>query len=175
MPSCFKRRRSVFWPLRWHPRYGVCLCAGIRVLLACFTRRPCAGRHLLFFAAAKKSRQKKAAHTASSCVCLRAPKGSYASHGNHVTHVRCQRSCAAPHPLHPPALHHAVADSPPPPRWQTVCRPLVLHTPHFGRMAHALHPVRALTHTMRQPTHSLPPGRHIPFAAACLSTGIGSG
>jgi len=29
--------------------------------LACFTRRPCAGRHLLFFAAAKKSGQKKAA------------------------------------------------------------------------------------------------------------------
>ncbi|WP_224100614.1 hypothetical protein, partial [Paraburkholderia caribensis] len=40
------------------------LCAGIRELLACFKRRPCAGRHLLFFAAAKKSRQKKAAHTA---------------------------------------------------------------------------------------------------------------
>uniref|UniRef100_UPI00296B3C3A hypothetical protein n=1 Tax=Paraburkholderia terrae TaxID=311230 RepID=UPI00296B3C3A len=40
--------------------------AGIRDLLACFKRRPCAGRHLLFFAAAKKSRQKKAAHTASS-------------------------------------------------------------------------------------------------------------
>jgi hypothetical protein len=42
------------------------LCAGIRELLARFTRRPCAGRHLLFFAAAKKSRQKKAAHTANS-------------------------------------------------------------------------------------------------------------
>ncbi|MEM5349300.1 hypothetical protein VOI32_16525 [Paraburkholderia caribensis] len=39
--------------------------AGIRDALAHFTRRPCAGRHLLFFAAAKKSRQKKAAHTAS--------------------------------------------------------------------------------------------------------------
>ncbi|WP_435529806.1 hypothetical protein, partial [Paraburkholderia caribensis] len=34
------------------------LCAGIRVTLARFKRRPCAGRHLLFFAAAKKSRQK---------------------------------------------------------------------------------------------------------------------
>ncbi|WP_224028209.1 hypothetical protein, partial [Paraburkholderia caribensis] len=44
-----------------------CLFTGIRVLLACFRRRPCAGRHLLFFAAAKKSRQKKAAHTASPC------------------------------------------------------------------------------------------------------------
>ena len=42
------------------------LFAGIRELLACFRRRPCAGRHLLFFAAAKKSRQKKAAHTANS-------------------------------------------------------------------------------------------------------------
>ena len=51
------------------------LFAGIRVLLACFKRRPCAGRHLLFFAAAKKSRQKKAAHTASSCSCPRAPNG----------------------------------------------------------------------------------------------------
>ncbi|MCO4883371.1 hypothetical protein, partial [Paraburkholderia caribensis] len=56
---------GVFWPLRWHPRFAfaqrrfgscVCLLAGIRVLLARFTRRPCAGRHLLFFAAAKKSR-----------------------------------------------------------------------------------------------------------------------
>ncbi|MDR6387397.1 hypothetical protein J2802_007848, partial [Paraburkholderia caribensis] len=54
-------------PLRWHPRYvsvlqaspfGVIgLFAGIRVTLARFRRRPCAGRHLLFFAAAKKSRQ----------------------------------------------------------------------------------------------------------------------
>src|SRR5690349_2723 len=85
----------------WHPRFVsvlqaspvcVCLCAGIRDALARFTRRPCAGRHLLFFAAAKKSRQKKAAHTANIFSCLRAPKGSYASHGNHVTHVRCQRS-----------------------------------------------------------------------------------
>ena len=38
-----------------------------------FTRRPCAGRHLLFFAAAKKSRQKKAANTASPCSYPRAP------------------------------------------------------------------------------------------------------
>ena len=87
-----------------------------------FKRRPCAGRHLLFFAAAKKSRQKKAANTASSSSCLRAPKGSYASNGNHVTHVRCQRSCGAPHPLHAPALQHAMPAIPPPPRWQTVCR-----------------------------------------------------
>ena len=97
-----------------------------------FKRRPCAGRHLLFFAAAKKSRQKKAAHTANISSCLRAPKGSYASHGNHVTHVCCQRSCGAPHPLRAPASQHAVPDIPLPPRWQTVCRPLVLHTPHSG-------------------------------------------
>ncbi|AUT51616.1 hypothetical protein C2L66_06905 [Paraburkholderia caribensis] len=86
------------------------LCAGIRDSLACFTRRPCAGRHLLFFAAAKKSRQKKAAHTASTCSCLRAPKGSYASHGNHVTHVRCQRSEQAPHLLRTPVLAQAAAN-----------------------------------------------------------------
>jgi hypothetical protein len=47
--------------------------AGIRDLLARFKRRPCAGRHLLFFAAAKKSRQKKAANTASTCSYPRAP------------------------------------------------------------------------------------------------------
>jgi hypothetical protein len=101
-------------------RWFVCLglCAGIRVLPSCFMRRPFAGRHLLFFAAAKKSRQKKAAHTANISSCLRAPNRSHASHGNHVAHVRCQRSCGAPHPLHAPALRHAVPDSPPPPRWQ---------------------------------------------------------
>src|SRR5689334_10088076 len=62
--------------------------AGIRVLLSCFTRRPCAGRHLLFFAAAKKSRQKKAAHTASPCIRLRAPNRSYTSHGSISARVR---------------------------------------------------------------------------------------
>ena len=59
--------------------WGVLVCAGLvcsvcdavfgllgfslasAFCFACFTRRPCAGRHLLFFAAAKKSRQKKAA------------------------------------------------------------------------------------------------------------------
>jgi len=116
---------------RWHLRFVVVarpvwfagLCAGIRVLPSCFRRRPCAGRHLLFFAAAKKSRQKKAAHTANSCPCLRAPNRSYASHGNHVTHVRCQRSCGAHHPLRAPASQRAAPDTPPSPRWQTVCRP----------------------------------------------------
>ncbi len=152
-----------------------CVCAGIRDALARFTRRPCAGRHLLFFAAAKKSRQKKAANTASACSRLRAPKGSYASHGNHMTHVRCQRSCGAPHPLYAPALQRAVPAIPRPPRWQTVCRPFVLRTPHFGPIAHTSHLVRAPSYTTRRPTHSLPPGRHIPFAAASPSTGIRSG
>ena len=115
--------------LCWHEPYVVravwflWVFAGIRDSLACFKRRPCAGRHLLFFAAAKKSRQKKAAHTANISSCLRAPNRSLTSHGNHVTHVRCQRSCVAPHPLHAPALRHAVPDLPRPPRWQTMCRP----------------------------------------------------
>ncbi|MFP3553683.1 hypothetical protein SB861_23640, partial [Paraburkholderia sp. SIMBA_049] len=60
--------------LRWLLRFAfvarlvwfACVFAGIRDLLACFKRRPGAGRHLLFFAAAKKSRQKKAANTAST-------------------------------------------------------------------------------------------------------------
>ena len=47
-------------------------CFGIRAMPSRFKRRPCAGRHLLFFAAAKKSRQKKAAHTASPCSYPRA-------------------------------------------------------------------------------------------------------
>jgi hypothetical protein len=160
---------GVFRPLRWHPRFafvpqalpfgvlvfslasafclrasGVAirrfgLFAGIRLMLLVRKRCPCAGRHLLFFAAAKKSRQKKAAHTASSCVCLRAPNGSYASHGNALVRVRCQRSLCTPHPLHAPALQPAVPDSPRPPRWQTVCRPLVRRTPHSGPIAHASH------------------------------------
>src|SRR6201996_7282847 len=103
-------------------RYS-CLCGGIRDSLACFRRRPCAGRHLLFFAAAKKSRQKKAAHTANISSCLRDPNRSLTSRGNFSIQVRCQRSCSAPHPLHAPAFQHALPDSPPPPRWQTVCRP----------------------------------------------------
>src|SRR5689334_9861369 len=74
-----------FWP--WFAR----AFAGIRVLLSSFTRRPCAGRHLLFFAAAKKSRQKKAANTANISHCLRAPTGSYASHGSLSVRVSCQR------------------------------------------------------------------------------------
>ena len=55
-------------------RFGLqVFCAGIRELLSRFKRRPCPGRHLLFFAAAKKSRQKKAANTASPCSYPRAP------------------------------------------------------------------------------------------------------
>jgi hypothetical protein len=162
-PLAPSRRRRSFW--------FACACAGIRDSLARFTRRPCAGRHLLFFAAAKKSRQKKAAQTASANSCLRAPKGSYASHGNFPVRARCQRSCGAPHPLHAPASHHAVPNSPRPPRWQTVCRPSVLHMLHSRPTAHASHPVGAPSYTTRQPTHSLPPRRHIPFAAACTSAG----
>src|ERR1700757_2151701 len=131
-----------------------------------FKRRPCAGRHLLFFAAAKKSRQKKAAHTASSSSCLRALNRSHTSHGNVFVHVRCQRSLCAPHPLHAPALRHAVPDIPPPPRWQTVCR-LSRHTRITpDGEARLVFLVRALTWVVRQPTHSLPPGRQKPFAAA---------
>src|SRR6266702_6609526 len=152
----------------------VCLCFALASALRCllFKRRPCAGRHLLFFAAAKKSRQKKAAHTASPCVCLRAPNWSHALHGSVSVHVRCQRSLCTPHPLHVPALPHTVPDIPPPPRWQTVCR-LSRHsrlTPDWE--ARLVFLVRALPCAVRQPTHSLPPGRHIPFAAASPCAGV---
>ncbi|MDR6380975.1 hypothetical protein J2802_001385, partial [Paraburkholderia caribensis] len=50
-----RKRVGVFAGFCSHPRYG--FFAGIRDSLSSFTRRPCAGRHLLFFAAAKKSRQ----------------------------------------------------------------------------------------------------------------------
>jgi hypothetical protein len=52
-----------FFCFRWQS--ALRLFAGIRDAPSSFKRRPCAGRHLLFFAAAKKSRQKKAAHTAN--------------------------------------------------------------------------------------------------------------
>jgi hypothetical protein len=61
------RRGWFFW--FWIAR----VYAGIRDMTYHFKRCPCAGRHLLFFAAAKKSRQKKAAHTASACSYPRAP------------------------------------------------------------------------------------------------------
>jgi hypothetical protein len=152
-----------------------CVCGGIRDLPTCFKRRPCAGRHLLFFAAAKKSRQKKAAHTASSSICLRAPTGSYASHGDALVRGRCQRSLCTHHPLHIPASRHAVPESPLLPRWQTVCRPsrYTRTTPDW--VARLVSLVRTPTCTVRQPTHRLPPGRHKPFAAAGLGAGIRSG
>ncbi len=93
----------------------VCLFAGIRVMTYPFKRRPCAGRHLLFFAAAKKSRQKKAAHTANISSCLRALNRSRTSHGNVFVRVRCQRFEYTPHPLQTPAQGQAAANG--------LCRP----------------------------------------------------
>ncbi|SDH16993.1 hypothetical protein SAMN04487926_102386 [Paraburkholderia steynii] len=93
----------------------VWLFAGIRAMPSCFTRCPCAGRHLLFFAAAKKSRQKKAANTANISSCLRAPNRSYASDGNISVRVRCQRFESMPHPLQIPAQELAAANG--------LCRP----------------------------------------------------
>ena len=109
---CLLRKRCGF----------ACVCAGIRDLLACFTRRPCAGRHLLFFAAAKKSRQKKAANTANISPCLRAPNGSYASNGG----VSVQRMLPTLRMSASPASNTRTWASGSewyvPPRWQTVCR-----------------------------------------------------
>jgi hypothetical protein len=89
--------------------------------------------------------------------------------------VRCQRVLCTPHPLHVPASQHAVPDSPPPPRWQTVCRlsRRTRITPDWE--ARLVFLVRALTCAVRQPTHSLPPGRQKPFAAASRCAGVWSG
>ena len=61
------------WGWGWFLGWCVRVFTGIRVVSLVCMRCPCAGRHLLFFAAAKKSRQKKAAHTASTCAYPRAP------------------------------------------------------------------------------------------------------
>src|ERR1700760_2879554 len=78
----------------------------------CVKLCPCAGRHLLFFAAAKKSRQKKAANAASSCSCLRAPNvptlhtatclfafvaNAPSQRITHFTHLRCSTPCQIVH------------------------------------------------------------------------------
>ena len=114
------RRWVVRFALRWHPPFAFsasCVAvrcfgffAGIRVMPSCFKRRPCAGRHLLFFAAAKKSTQKKAANTANISSCLRAPNRSYASHGNVSFRPRCQRAEWAPHRLRIPVHGLAAAN-----------------------------------------------------------------
>ena len=90
----------------WRSRFGF-LALALASALRCspFTRRPCAGRHLLFFAAAKKSRQKKAAHTANISSCLRAPNRSLTSHGN----LLVQRSLPALLRCASPALRARVA------------------------------------------------------------------
>ena len=94
----------------WLGRLGCFgVCAGIRAVPSCFERRPCAGRHLLFFAAAKKSRQKKAANTANTSSCLRAPNRSYASYGGVFVCVRCQRFEQSHHPLQTPVQRQAAA------------------------------------------------------------------
>ncbi len=108
--------------------FAFCLCffcfcffAGIRVLLAHFTRRPCAGRHLLFFAAAKKSRQKKAAHTASPCSHPRAPNVPTL----HTAAPLFVRVASAPNQRLTHSNTRTSASGSEwyvPPRWQTVCR-----------------------------------------------------
>jgi hypothetical protein len=126
---------------------------------SCFMRRPCAGRHLLFFAAAKKSRQKKAAHTASSCSCLRAPNGSYASHGG----VSVQRMLPTLRMSASPASNtHAWASGSEwyvPPRWQTVCRLSRRIAWRSCMEVCARYRVRSEACVVLRPTHSLPHGR----------------
>src|ERR1700760_3741434 len=97
---------------RWHPRFGV---STSRVA-------PVRGSTYFSLPRQRKVGKRKPLNTASTCSCLRAPNRSYTSHGVALLTARCQRSEGAPHPLHTPASQHVLQDSPPPPRWQTVCR-----------------------------------------------------
>ena len=110
------------------------------------------------YTAAKKSRQKKAAHTASPCIRLRDPNRSYASHGNVPAGARCQRFEPMPHPLRTPVFRQAAANR--------MCRPggkLCVGRRTVPVSALPEHQscftVRSDAPMARKPTHSLPPGR----------------
>ncbi len=124
------RRWVVVLVFRWHPRCGVCcvcrlvffLFAGIRALPSCFKRCPCAGRHLLFFAAAKKSRQKKAANTANIFFLPEGPQPVPRFTRQHF----CSRSLPTLRMSASPTSNTRTRASGSEwflqPRWQTVCR-----------------------------------------------------
>ena len=117
---------------------GVWFCGRIRVmLLVCWclfgllsafagireapTRRrrcPCAGRHLLFFAAAKKSRQKKAAHPEPLDHYPRAPNVPVS-----LAATRESAPVASALVVASPTSNTRVAASNVAPSLQTVCRP----------------------------------------------------
>jgi len=153
----FALASAVAFSRRGRVRYAG-LFAGIRDLLSSFTRCPCAGRHLLFFAAAKKSRQKKAAHTANPCSCLRAPNRSRASYGSVSVPLRCQRFESTPHPLRAPVVRVISVEQFRPHRWQTVCR-LSRRIGSRSYRVERMRGGRSEACEVLRPTHSLPPGR----------------
>jgi hypothetical protein len=112
---------------------ALALCAGIRVAPTRRGRCPCAGRHLLFFAAAKKSRQKKAAHPASTCTYPTGPQRPHAFHGSTLAHASCQRAnqrlthFAHPYEEQPPRMFQATMR-------QTLCRPSHRTGHHWSAM-----------------------------------------
>ena len=118
----------------------------------------------------RKVGKRKRANTANTSPCLRALNGSHTSHGVVLVRARCQRSTARITRFMHPRRHrhdqvkHVL-------RWQTVCRlsRITRFTPD-GK-AKAVFLVRARTCKVRRPTHSLPPGRHQPFAAAGCAAG----
>ncbi|SEI26572.1 hypothetical protein SAMN05192544_10732 [Paraburkholderia hospita] len=124
-----------------------------------FKRRPCAGRHLLFFAAAKKSRQKKAANTANSCPCLRAPNRSHASHGGVSVQRMLPTLRMSASPTSSTRAWASGSEWFVPPRWQTVrrlSRRIAWRSYRVERVRYRSE-VRRVEH--KGPTHSLPPGR----------------
>ena len=160
----------VFWGSRWYPRYAFVLQAspfGVLIFslasaLRClmFKRRPCAGRHLLFFAAAKKSRQKKESGSHRQHFFL--PEGPQPV--PHFTRqCLCSRSLPTLRMNASPTSHARTRASGSerflPPRWQTVCRLSHRTGQHSYQKHRPCFSVRSDTRIARKPTHSLPPGR----------------
>ena len=113
--------------------------------------------------------KRKPLNTANSCFCLRAPNSSSASHDNLQFAARCQRFESAPHPLRTPASPHARSNL----RCSIAANcvsAFAPYMPHSG-LKSTIGVVRALTCEALRPTHSLPPVRPKPFAAAGCATG----
>src|SRR5215468_4075937 len=84
--------------------------AGIRDLLLVPQALPLCGAALTFFAAAKKVSKESGLTPPVLDHRLRAPNGSYPSHGNLSVPTRCQHSELAPHPLQSPVAQPAAAN-----------------------------------------------------------------
>ena len=128
--------------------------AGIRDMFSVCQGCPCAGRHLLFFAAAKKSRQKKAGSHRQPEFLPTGPQRPHPSFGNAPIPLRCRRSEYAPHPLQTPIQRPASSN-----RFRPL-RPTVCWLSHRIRRRTECFLARTPHFAARKPTHSLPQMGH---------------